>query len=208
MDVHPPLAKLLFASVGYLGGFKGDFEFAKIGDVFPKDVPYVLMRELSALTGLGTVILSYLTLRNTGCKPITAFVTSSLLIIESANVTISRYILLDSPLIFFIAATVYSYTKFQVAKPFTFDWFKSLFATGVSLGLACSSKWVGLFTVAYVGISTVIRLWLIVGDLSVSPTSIAKHIAFRLTFMLDHLSMTPMFQNLSLQMLVSLLLSL
>ncbi|GME92495.1 unnamed protein product [[Candida] boidinii] len=52
MDVHPPLAKLLIAFVAVLGGFKGDFDFAKIGDVYPDSVPYVLMRQLPALFGV------------------------------------------------------------------------------------------------------------------------------------------------------------
>lgn len=30
MDVHPPLAKMLFAAVGSIGGFNGDFEFKKL----------------------------------------------------------------------------------------------------------------------------------------------------------------------------------
>ena len=57
MDVHPPLAKLLFAAVGALGGFKGDFLFTNIGDVFPPNVPYVLMRQLSAFMGVGLSLI-------------------------------------------------------------------------------------------------------------------------------------------------------
>ncbi|ODV88140.1 glycosyltransferase family 39 protein [[Candida] arabinofermentans NRRL YB-2248] len=176
MDVHPPLAKLLFAAVGYLGGFKGDFEFAKIGDKFPTNVPYVLMREFSALMSVATVIMMYLTLRSTGCKPIVSFLTSSLLILESSNVTISRFILLDSPLIFFISASIYSYKKLDVSKPFSIGWFRSLISTGICMGLALSSKWVGLFTIAWIGVCTVINLWFAIGDLSVSSKQLVGQV--------------------------------
>lgn len=179
MDVHPPLAKLLFAAVGALGGFKGDFSFENIGDVFPPNVPYILMRQLSAFMGVGTVLFLYFTLRATGCKQSVALFTSALLIIENGLVTISRYILLDSPLLFFIAGTAFFYTRTEISKPFSFDWFKYLSFCGIFLGLAVSSKWVGLFTFAWLGLVNLIRLWFFVGDLSVPIPTIFKHTAFR-----------------------------
>ncbi|KAG7929364.1 hypothetical protein KL925_000106 [Ogataea polymorpha] len=184
MDVHPPLAKLLFAAVGALGGFNGKFEFAEIGDKFPDDVPYVLMRQMSALLSVGTVVLMYLTLRTTGCKPLVSFLTSSLLVLESANATISRFILLDSPLLFFIAATTYASSKLNIETPFTLNWWKSLVLTGVGLGLASSSKWVGFFTVAWVGVCCAIKLWFAVGDLRLSAKNIASQTVTKLTVLL------------------------
>ncbi|ODV96494.1 hypothetical protein PACTADRAFT_49828 [Pachysolen tannophilus NRRL Y-2460] len=184
MDVHPPLAKMLFAGVGVFGGFKGDFDFAKIGDVYPETVPYVLMRTLPALLGVGTIILLYLTLRASGCKPIPSAFTSALLLIENANFTISRYILLDSPLLFFIAAAIYSAKKHENEIPFTWGWYKTLISTGVSLGLAVSSKWVGLFTIAWVGLITAFNLWFTIGDLSVTPKKIIGQIFSKLIILL------------------------
>lgn len=175
MDVHPPLAKMLFGAVGAIGGFKGDFEFKSIGDKFPDSTPYIFMRQFPALLGVGTVILCYLTLRQSGVRPIIAYITTFLLIIENSNVTISRYILLDSPLIFFIAAAIYAWKKFEIQIPFTFGWYRSLLATGIALGLALSSKWVGLFTVAWVGFLCIYQLWFLIGDLSVSTKKIWGH---------------------------------
>lgn len=175
MDVHPPLAKMLFAAVGAIGGFAGDFEFKSIGDKYPETTPYIFMRQFPALLGLGTVIFCYLTLRQSGVRPIIAYFTSVLLLVENSNVTISRYILLDSPLIFFIAAAVYSWKKFEIQVPFTLGWFRGLIATGIALGLALSSKWVGLFTVAWVGCLCIYQLWFIIGDLSISPKKVLGH---------------------------------
>ncbi|VEU19549.1 DEKNAAC100156 [Brettanomyces naardenensis] len=179
MDVHPPLAKLIYAGIALLGGFNGNFTFEKIGTVYPANVPYVLMRQFSAFAGVGTVVLMYLTLRATGCKPIVSALTSLLLVFESANATIDRFILLDSPLIFFIAAAAYSYLKLEDCKPFTLRWYKALLATGICLGCATSSKWVGLFTVVWVGICTVIRLWFVIGDLTVPVRSILSQAFLR-----------------------------
>ncbi|RCK65694.1 Dolichyl-phosphate-mannose--protein mannosyltransferase 1 [Candida viswanathii] len=135
MDVHPPLAKMLFGAVGAVGGFKGDLISSQLSSHMPH----------------------------------------FLLIIENFNVTISRYILLDSPLLFFIAAAVYAWKKFEIQVPFTFGWYKSLIATGIALGLALSSKWVGLFTVAWVGLLCLYQLWFIIGDLTVSTKKIVHH---------------------------------
>lgn len=179
MDVHPPLTKMMFGAVALMGGFKGDFEFKSIGDKFPDTTPYVMMRYLPALLGVGTILLCYLTLRNSGCRPIVCLVTSAALMIENANVTISRYILLDSPLLFFIASAIYAFKKFEVQVPFSFAWYKCLIGCGIALGLALSSKWVGLFTVAWVGVCCVYQLWFIIGDLSVNCKKVTHHVVAR-----------------------------
>jgi dolichyl-phosphate-mannose-protein mannosyltransferase len=167
MDVHPPLTKMLYAGIGSMAGFDGDFDFEKIGDKFPETTPYVLMRAFPTLLGLGTVILMFLTLKASGVRSTVAFFAGLLLIFENAYVTISKFILLDSPLIFFIAAAAYGYKRFQNEVPFSLRWYKALISTGVALGLAVSSKWVGLFTIGWIGLLNVYDLWFVLGDLSV-----------------------------------------
>lgn len=184
MDVHPPLAKLMFAAVAQLGGFRGDFDFAKIGDVYPENVPYVLMRTFSAVLGVATVVLAHLTLRSSGVRPFVALATSACLLFENSYVTISKYILLDLPLVFFIAAAVYAFKKFEIQQPFSVAWFRALLACSVSLGLALSSKWVGLFTVVWCGVGCVIHMWFLIGDLSVRPVVVVKHAVARASLLL------------------------
>ncbi|CAH6721052.1 dolichyl-phosphate-mannose--protein mannosyltransferase 1 [[Candida] jaroonii] len=184
MDVHPPLAKVLFAAVNLLSGFKGDFDFEKIGDVYPDFVPYVSMRLFPALLGVGTVILSYLTMKVSGCRSWVSFLTSYLLLIDNSLITISRYILLDSPLIFFIALTAYFFKSFEIQKPFTFGWYKYLIGTGVGLGLSLSSKLVGLFTIAWVGLLCLYQMWFLIGDLKVSTKKVWLHFFSRVIILL------------------------
>ncbi|RKP30268.1 hypothetical protein METBISCDRAFT_16720 [Metschnikowia bicuspidata] len=184
MDVHPPLVKMLFAAVSSLGGFVGNFDFENIGDIYPSDVPYMLMRSFPAVLGSATVVLCYLTLRASGVRPTVAFSTAFCLLVENAFVTISRYILLDAPLMFFIAAAVYAFKKFETQQPFSVDWWRALLACAISLGLALSSKWVGLFTVAWVGVLCAAHMWLYIGDLRVKPAFIVKNAVARASFLL------------------------
>lgn len=84
--------------------------------------------------------------------------------------TQSRLILLDSPLIAFTAFTALSWTCFTnqheqgPSKAFEPSWWFWLAATGLGLGATVSVKWVGLFTIAWVGSLTIVQLWVLLGD--------------------------------------------
>ncbi|KAF7331041.1 Glycosyltransferase family 39 protein [Mycena venus] len=111
VDVHPPLAKLLITLAAFVFGYDGNFDFKDIGKPY-EDVPYVAMRLVPALFGIATIPLSYLTLRGLDCRATTALLASLFLTFENAIVTQSRYILLDSPLIFFTALTIFFWVGF------------------------------------------------------------------------------------------------
>ena len=94
--------------------------------------------------------------------------------------TQSRLILLDSPLIIFTACTALAWTCFTnqheqgPSKAFDASWWFWLVATGLSLGATVSVKWVGLFTIAWVGSLTLVQLWVLLGD--------SKHVTPRIWF--------------------------
>ncbi|KAJ5692189.1 Dolichyl-phosphate-mannose--protein mannosyltransferase 1 [Penicillium macrosclerotiorum] len=183
MDVHPPLAKLLITLAGWLAGFNGDFDFKDIGkDYIEPGVPYVAMRMLPAILGVLTVSLMFLTLKATGCRTSTAVMGAGVVIFDNALTTQSRLILLDSPLVFFTALTALSFSCFSnqqelgPASAFKGPWWFWLVATGISLGATLSVKWVGLFTMAWVGSLTLLQLWVVLGDpKTVTPRLWFKH---------------------------------
>ncbi|ESK87818.1 glycosyltransferase family 39 protein [Moniliophthora roreri MCA 2997] len=181
MDVHPPLAKLLITLAGFVFGYDGHFDFKDIGKIYD-GVPYVGMRMVPATLGVATVPLAYLTLRALDCRATTALLASLFITFENGLVTQSRHILLDSPLIFFTALSIFSWVGFcneDKHRPFTESWWIWLILSGLSLGAVVSCKWVGLFTIATVGVSTVYQLWLLLGDLRVPPRLFIKHFAAR-----------------------------
>ncbi|CCE64031.1 hypothetical protein TPHA_0G01950 [Tetrapisispora phaffii CBS 4417] len=183
-DVHPPLAKMSFALVGYLAGFNGIFEFNEIGDEYPFDVPYYTMRLYSALTGVATVMLAYFTLRSSGVRIWIAVLSACCLAVENSFVTISRHILLDSPLIFCIALSAFFYKRHELYEFYSRGSLVNLFLCGVSLGFAASAKWVGLFTIAWIGVLCLFKLWFYIGDLNKSFKYVFKTAIFKFVFLL------------------------
>lgn len=178
-DVHPPLAKMIFGWVASLAGFDGSFEFSNIGDVYPASTPYVLMRSFAAITGALTVILLYSTLRASGVRIWVALASAICFAVEDSFVTISRYILLDAPLMLFIAASIYFFKKYELFPTNSLNSIKYMVFTGIALGLASSAKWVGFFTVAWVGLLCAWRLWIFIGDLSKPVCSTVKIAALK-----------------------------
>ncbi|GAO18804.1 uncharacterized protein UV8b_05916 [Ustilaginoidea virens] len=171
MDVHPPLAKMLIALTGWLAGFDGNFDFKDIGkDYLEPKVPYVAMRLFPALCGILLVPFMFFTLKAAGCRTVTAAMGASLIVFENGLLTQARLILLDSPLVAATAFTALAFSCFTnqheqgPAKAFRPVWWFWLAMTGLGLGITVSIKWVGLFTIAWVGALTLLQLWVLLGD--------------------------------------------
>lgn len=181
MDVHPPLAKLMITYVSKLFMYNGSFPFKNIGDDIPDGVPYIQMRLFNALLGVALVPIAFNTIRALGFSTITAFATGILVTCENSLATQSRLILLDAPLLFFTGLTLLSWAKFQQyqKKPFSNEWWQWLALTGVGLGFVSSVKWVGLFSIATIGLCTLNNLWNILGDLNNSMKNFVKHFMAR-----------------------------
>ena len=182
-DVHPPLAKLMFALVGYLVGYEGSFLFEKIGMEYSEHhVPYVAYRLWSAFCGSLVVPLSFLILREIGVSALGCIFGSLLLVFDNALITQSRMILLDSMLMVSCTFSIYCWIRFfkQRHKSFSFKWWKWLSLTGFSLAIVLSIKMVGLFTLATIGVATLFDLWDIL-DVKRNPkfSTFAKHFGSR-----------------------------
>ena len=58
------------------------------------------------------------------------------------------------------------------SKAFEPSWWFWLAMSGLGLGATVSIKWVGLFTIAWVGTITLLQLWVLLGDVkTVTPVS-------------------------------------
>ncbi|KAI9018623.1 putative PMT4-dolichyl-phosphate-mannose--protein O-mannosyltransferase [Phycomyces nitens] len=161
-DVHPPLAKMMLAAVGYMVGYDGHFEFDNIGDSYiENNVPYIALRALPASLNVFCIALMYSIMKESGYSVCTCVLTASLYLLDNAIVGQHRLIMLDSMLIFFMLATIYSYIRFRKVRhqEFSTQWWAWLLATGVTMALTLSVKMVGLFLVGAIGICVLVDLW-------------------------------------------------
>ncbi|KAG8770605.1 Protein O-mannosyltransferase 2, partial [Serendipita sp. 398] len=184
-DVHPPLGKMIVGLVGLLSGYNGHFEF-KSGDQYTDEVPYVAMRVMLATFGVLMVPLAWYTSRELGFSRRASHLTTIMVLCDVAWLCISRFILLDSMLLFFTVLTVFCLTKFHSERhdPFSPDWWIWLTFTGGSIGCVASVKWVGLFVTALVGLYTIEDLWEKFGDLRMRKRDYVNHWIARIAMLM------------------------
>lgn len=179
-DVHPPLGKMLVGLSGLLAGYNGSFEF-KSGEVYPADLNYTFMRIFNAAFGAMCVPVAYFTAQELNFKRPAIWLVTLMVLFENSYATISRFILLDSMLLFFTFTTVLCMARFHNLRKesFSVEWWFWLLSTGLSIGCVCSVKWVGCFCTALVGLYTAEDLWNKFGDVKMPKFEFASHVAAR-----------------------------
>lgn len=179
-DVHPPLGKMMIALFGYIFSYNGDFSFDS-GSQYNKDVPIIQMRTCCAILGSFLPLFSYKICKNLKMDSKSAILAAVLVICDNATLTISKFVLLDSILLFFTGLSVYCATKFSTYSSVAFSprWKMWMFFTGTSLGMVMSVKWVGLFTYAFVGVMTIKDLWDFLPQIRVNTKTYIKHFLYR-----------------------------
>lgn len=178
-DVHPPLGKMLVGLSGYIAGYNGSWDFPS-GEKFPDYLDYTKMRVFNATFSALCVPMAYFTCKEIGFNNLTTWLFTLMVCLESSYVTLGRFILLDSMLLFFTVSTVFCFTRFHnlnkvAEKSFTRKWWKWLLLTGFAIGCTCSVKMVGLFVTTLVGIYTIVDLWNKFGDKSMSRLTYICH---------------------------------
>jgi len=131
---------MLVGLAGALTGFDGSFDYPS-GAVYPDQVPFHAMRVLLALPGVAMVPLAWGTAVELRFTKWSKHIVTLMVLCDIAWMVISRFVLLDSLLLFFTFTTVYFLAGFnnQQRKPFSEEWWLWLSLTGVSIG--CVARW-------------------------------------------------------------------
>jgi dolichyl-phosphate-mannose-protein mannosyltransferase len=154
-DIHPPHAKLLVAGVAWLGGYRGEQEFASIGEPIVRVSP-ALLRSVPALAGALLPALIFVLLIQLGASPPAAFLAGFAILLDNALLVQTRLLALDGIL---LAATFGALSAVLAALSSPDGSRRRLFSllAGALCGLAAGTKFTGLLALALVGICFALR---------------------------------------------------
>uniref|UniRef100_A0A3Q4BZ05 ArnT-like N-terminal domain-containing protein n=1 Tax=Mola mola TaxID=94237 RepID=A0A3Q4BZ05_MOLML len=173
-DSGPPLGHMILALGAYMGGFDGNFVWNRIGAEYPSSVSVWNLRVLPAVCGALCVPLIYLLTLELRFSHLSALGASLLLLLENALIVQSRFMLLESVLIFFVLLAFLSYLRFHNAPNscFRLCW---LLLSGASCAAAVGVKYMGLFSyLLLLGVASR-HTWNLIGDQTVSHVSPDSH---------------------------------
>lgn len=186
-DQNPPLGKLLLTLGACVCGFDGNYKFERIGADYSPDVPVFCMRVMPALFGCLLVPVAYQLIVELQLSRWTAVLAGCLVIFDNALLTQSRFMLMESFLIFFIVLSVLclvKFTKLNQRCPFSVQWWIWLALLGVSMACAVSVKYIGLMTVVLVLLHTARDYWKMLADRHLSDMQLVRHLLARVGVLL------------------------
>lgn len=173
-DSHPPLGKQLIAGAAYLAGYDGSFKFDRIGSPYSETVPLVALRFVPAFFGSLLIPVAYHLLLEMGFCQAVSFLSGLLLLLDNAILTQSRFILMESILLFFSLFGILCILKFRryMEQPYTLTWWLSLIASLISLTCALSVKYVGFYSFC-LGLGIIVKdFWCLLSDPKQSDCSL------------------------------------
>lgn len=146
-DGHPPFGKQLIALVAYLANYDGKYKFERIGSAYSESVPLLALRFVPALFGSLLLPTAYHLILEMGLSQWTSLLAGLLLLFDNALLTQSRFILMESMLLFFVLFGILCILKFRkCSNPYTVRWTFWLILALVSLTCATSTKYIGFYS--------------------------------------------------------------
>lgn len=147
-DSHPPLGKQLIAALAHFANYDGKFKFDKIGSSYNDSVPLFALRFLPALFGSLTIPTVYHLMLEVGLTQGASLVAALLFLFDNALLTQSRFILVDSILLFFSLFGLLSVLKLKkyLTKPFSVFWVIWITLASCFLTCALCVKYAGFYT--------------------------------------------------------------
>uniref|UniRef100_A0A3P8YGA6 Protein O-mannosyl-transferase 1 n=1 Tax=Esox lucius TaxID=8010 RepID=A0A3P8YGA6_ESOLU len=165
----PPLGHMILAFGAYIGGFDGNFIWNRIGAEYSSNVPVWSLRLIPALAGSLSVPLCYILVVELGYSHLTALGATLLFLMENSLIVQSRFMLLESVLIFFLllAETMVLFVSYV----FGFHSFNVGFTLISKLCSCPRVKYMGLFTYLLLLGLAAVHMWQLIGDRALSNVS-------------------------------------
>ncbi len=162
-DIHPPLGKLIFWQVAKYSGIKeymqtknNDISEWKIGATYSDKLNIKRIRAVSAFFGAMLIPLVFAILYLLTTSIGISFFGASLVLFDTALLTESQYILMDSMLIFFTMASLFFLLLYQKYKNNKNKAWWLWGGTTFFIAVAVAIKWTGL---SALGLAEAILIW-------------------------------------------------
>ncbi|XP_066257536.1 protein O-mannosyltransferase 1 [Euwallacea similis] len=173
-DSHPPLGKQLIALAAYIAGFDGKCKFDRIGSSYSDSVPLVALRFIPAFFGSLIIPTTYHLMLEIGVSEWTSIFAAFLFLFDNALLAQSRFILMESMLLFFSLFGILCILKFRkyYLKPYNTAWFFWLISAAISLTCSLSVKYAGFYS-CFLGVAIILRdFWRLLSQKSISDRSL------------------------------------
>lgn len=156
-DIHPPLGKMIMASIAKMAGYKGDIaSFSSIGSEYKlRESQYVMIRMIPAIFSSMCAPLIYSSARCLDISPFPSVLAATMVALDSSMIVESKFILSDGMLHFFSALHYFTFCLFLREQTIGLA-----LLCGVTLGAAGACKFTALGLIAVDGITQLI--WIIV----------------------------------------------
>ena len=154
-DIHPPLGKMIIAGFAKLSGYTPGFDFDHIGEAFDAK-NLLILRFLPALFGSLLPLVIYLILRQLKISPKFALLGGLFIVFDNALLVQSKFILVDSMLLFFGFFSIYLYLLYDKYD----DYKKKLALLGLGAvfsAMALSIKWTGILFLGVAGLAVLYK---------------------------------------------------
>ncbi|QPG76242.1 hypothetical protein FOA43_003628 [Brettanomyces nanus] len=179
LDTDPPAVKLLYTWLVELCNYVSPTFNFNTGESYLNSesqpfFPYTVTRGFSSLLGGCTILFTYRTLRASDVRHYIALFGAFIVAFENSISEQSRFMFVDSPMLFFIAFAVSMIKTLQNSRAFSRKWLSVLFLSGISLGFVISSRVIGIFTLIWAILVTIKETWFDLGDLRLKTSFVMK----------------------------------
>lgn len=171
-DQHPPLGKQLIAAAAFLTGYNGNYTFSKIGAEYTSNVPIFALRFVPALCGSLLAPVVYKLLLQMRVSRVVSVLGGTLVILDNALLTQSRFMLMESMLMLFSVLGILFLMRFLDERPFYPGWWFSGICAAVFLSSAISVKYVGIYAMYHAVLLVCRRLWELLKDKTLSDLNL------------------------------------
>lgn len=180
-DSHPPLGKQLISAAAYLAGFDGQFKFDRIGSPYSDAIPLYALRLVPAICGSLLIPTGYYLVLELGLKQWAAAIGGTLLLLDNALLTQSRFILMESILMYFSLLGLLCIVKFRkvMDQPTSASWWIWLILGIVNLTCALCVKYVGFYSMALALFLIAHDYWSLLSRKILSNTILWIHLLLR-----------------------------